>query len=223
MFLAGTFLLFARTLWAYATIAEVYALNTFLIAAIVWLILRWRRTRLARDLYLSATLFGLALGVHHVTVGLMLVGIAVFVVMTAGPRFLISREVLICAVLAIAALIAVYAYLPFAASRNAALNWGDPSNAKLTWQHVSGAQFRGFIKSSPSAQAAVITTLITREFGPRAFPVAGLLAIGGLIAMARRDRALLMMTILGIAGCCAWMMVYPIQTTATRICCRHSS
>src|ERR1041385_4330148 len=40
---AGLLLAFSRTLWSYATIAEVYSLNTALILTIFFLMLRWRR------------------------------------------------------------------------------------------------------------------------------------------------------------------------------------
>ena len=45
---AGLLLAFSRTLWSYATIAEVYSLNTFLILTIFFLMLRWRR-RIVED------------------------------------------------------------------------------------------------------------------------------------------------------------------------------
>jgi hypothetical protein len=40
---AGFLLAFSRTLWSYATIAEVYTLNSLLILTILFLMLRWRR------------------------------------------------------------------------------------------------------------------------------------------------------------------------------------
>src|ERR1041384_4723572 len=42
---AGLLLAFSRTVWAYATITEVYTLNTLLIATIFLLMFRWRRRR----------------------------------------------------------------------------------------------------------------------------------------------------------------------------------
>ena len=42
---AALLLAFSRTLWAYATIAEVYALNTFLCVAMLACAVAWRRTR----------------------------------------------------------------------------------------------------------------------------------------------------------------------------------
>src|SRR6266516_2695140 len=97
---AGLLMAFARTLWAYATIAEVYTLNALLILIILFLMLRRRRYILAdrlntrpairphdKWLYGAALLFGLALGIHHVTVGLMLPALAVLVYRTQGLRF----------------------------------------------------------------------------------------------------------------------------------------
>ena len=40
---AGLLMAFSRTLWSYATIAEVYTLNTLLILTVFFLMLRWRR------------------------------------------------------------------------------------------------------------------------------------------------------------------------------------
>src|SRR5438445_94838 len=40
---AGLLMAFSRTLWSYATIAEVYTLNTLLILVVLFLMLRWRR------------------------------------------------------------------------------------------------------------------------------------------------------------------------------------
>ena len=131
-------LAFSRTLWSYATIAEVYTLNTFLILAILFLMLCWRR-RIVEDerstsiiasargprtviadydflLYAAAIVFGLALGVHHVTVALVLPALAVLVYQTQGLSFFASRRLFYAALVSVAALVAVYSYLPLAAA-----------------------------------------------------------------------------------------------------------
>src|SRR5438874_12049052 len=97
---AGLLMAFSRTLWSYATIAEVYTLNTLLILIVLFLMLRWRRYVLVdrprtgsaitihdRWLYVAALVFGLALGVHHVTVGLILPALGILVYRTEGLRF----------------------------------------------------------------------------------------------------------------------------------------
>src|SRR5438128_6661228 len=87
--------------------------------------LRWRRCVIAERkdtgamvtkhdnwLYAAAAVFGLALGDHHITVGLTLPAVAVIVYKTQGLRFFTSRRLAYAALISIAALIAVYAYLP---------------------------------------------------------------------------------------------------------------
>src|SRR5262249_35027114 len=110
----GLLLAFSRTLWAYATIAEVYTLNSLLILLIFLLMFRWRRTPPARPLatsprllYAAASVFGIALGVHHVTVGLLLPAFAVLVFVTEGIKFFKSRRLIYAALFSFAALFAV--------------------------------------------------------------------------------------------------------------------
>src|SRR5207244_1103334 len=116
---AGLLMTFSRTLWSYATITEVYTLNTLLILAVFFLMLRWRRCVIAERkdtgamvtkhdnwLYAAAAVFGLALGDHHITVGLTLPAVAVIVYKTQGLRFFTSRRLAYAALISIAALIA---------------------------------------------------------------------------------------------------------------------
>src|SRR4051812_18177246 len=123
---AGLLLACSRTLWSYATVAEVYTLNTLLILTILFLMLRWRNADTKKDvsLYSAATVFGLALGVHHVTVASILPGIAVFVYRTEGWRFFSSKRLVFAALFSLGALLLVYSYLPLAAARDPVLNWG---------------------------------------------------------------------------------------------------
>src|SRR5918911_4135746 len=54
------------TFWDQATIAEVYTLEAFLVAVVIYVLLLWRDRRDGRYLLLSAFLVGLAL-THHLT------------------------------------------------------------------------------------------------------------------------------------------------------------
>ena len=114
---AGLLMAVSRTLWGYATVTEVYALNTLLILIIFFLMLRWRRCIMADGrrtaanvarhappvtdydslLYAAAFAFGLALGVHHVTVALTLPALAVIVFGTEGLRFFRSKRLIYAA------------------------------------------------------------------------------------------------------------------------------
>src|SRR6266513_6061998 len=99
---AGLLMAFSRTLWSYATITEVYTLNAFLVLLVFFLVVRWRRLIETRTdssaavathdtwIYAAAFVFGLAMGVHHVTVALTLPAIAVVVYRTEGLKFFAS-------------------------------------------------------------------------------------------------------------------------------------
>ena len=205
---AGLLMMCSRTLWSYATIAEVYTLNTLLIGIIFFLILRWRRlvtqtilsTRLHAGaavtkhdswLYAAAAVFGLSLGDHHVTVGLTLPAVAVIVYRTQGLKFFTSRRLFYAAVISFAALVAVYAYLPFAASRSPLTNWGNPRSLQEIWWHITGRQYQVFLSFTPTmmgAQFVEFCRMLLREFGPAWLPLALVLALAGFAAVYRQDR-----------------------------------
>lgn len=259
---AGLLLAFSRTLWAYATIAEVYTLNSFLIALIFFLMFRWRRLRRETGgqregaterqdergrkgdgatgrpedaaaglplapfprrpvapsprhalLYAAALVFGLALGVHHVTVGLMLPAFGVLVLATEGTEFFKSRRLLYAALFAFAGLLAVYAYLPIAASKAPVMNWGDPRTFERLWWHITGKQYQVFL--SYSLQTAVsqfsgFVKLTAREFGPWWLPVAPALAVTGMVALYRSERAVFWFLALVIIADLAYSLGYEI-------------
>jgi tetratricopeptide (TPR) repeat protein len=206
---AGLLLAFSRTLWSYATITEVYALNALLIVIIFFLMLRWRR-RIIEDrmlisttanagqvtshdafLYSAALIFGLALGVHHVTVALTLPAIAVIVFRTQGVRFFTSRRLVYAALISIAALVAVYAYLPLAASRSPIINWGHPRSLQEIWWHLTGRQYQVYFSFKPEImgeQFAEFCRMALREFGFTWVPLSLVLAFAGFADAFKRDR-----------------------------------
>lgn len=212
---AGLLLTFSKTLWGYATLAEVYAVNTVLILAVLWLVLSWwRRMSEGRDgaerwIYAAAVMFGLALGVHHLTVALCLPGIGLFVLLTAGWKFLRSRRVVICAIASIVAASVVYTYLPVAASHRPPMNWGNPDTVGRVVDHITAKQYRAYIDNSASVPNEFFRYVL-RDFGPSWAPVALLLAAAGLLFTFRRDRALFAMLLAIIAADLAWSVVYPI-------------
>lgn len=183
---------FSKTLWSFATVAEVYTLNTLLIVGICYLMFRWRVTQNTSFIYAAALLFGLGLGVHHVTVGVLLPALAVLVYRTAGWNFFKSRRFPLCALIAVAGTVIVYIYLPLSAQRSPVMNWGDPQTLQRFWWHISGHQYQVFFSFSPEQivnQASQWATLTAREFGSAWFPLPLLLAAAGFIEMYSRHRA----------------------------------
>lgn len=204
---------FSRTFWSFATIAEVYTLNTWLILLIFYFLFRWRATGANLDLYLAALLFGSALGVHHATVALTLPAMAVLVYRTAGWRFFKSKRLLYAALIAVAALILIYAYLPLAASRNPVLNWGDPRTMQKLWWHVTGRQYQVFLSAAPSQlahQFVEFLKLAAQEFNPVWLPVALVFMALGLIELFRSDRTTFWFVALLVLADLAYSLNYEI-------------
>lgn len=210
---SGLQLAFSKTVWRYAVETEVYAVNTALMTATVWLMLRWCRTRKESTLYAAALLFGLALGVHHVTIGLGAAGIAVLITRTAGAAFWRSKQVVISAVLLALGLL-VYLEVPIAARRNPAMNWANPRTAKQVWDHATGKAYRVYLSSteeSVSAQAGRFVDYLAREFGPPWLPLALLIAAIGLVTLWRRQRTVFWYVTLFIAADFMWIALYPVK------------
>lgn len=198
---SGLLFAFSRTLWAYATIAEVYTLNVLLTLLIFLLMFRWRRlsketrghgNRATHDrlLYAAAFLFGLAMGVHHITIALMLPALAFLVYSTEGFGFFKSKRLIYAALLAVAGL-AIYAYLPFAASRSPLINWGDPKTFERFWWHITGRQYQTFFSFSLNTMIGQLKEFIrfaANQFGPWWSPVGLGLVVAGFVEMFKRDK-----------------------------------
>jgi tetratricopeptide (TPR) repeat protein len=226
---------FSRTLWSYATITEVYALNTLLILVIFFLMLRWRRwivadrmhigtainaggvtSRITRHdtyLYAAALVFGLALGVHHVTVALTLPAIAVIVYRTQSVGFFTSRRLGYAALISIGALVAVYAYLPLAASRSPVINWGHPRSLQEIWWHLTGRQYQVYFSFRPEImgeQFAEFCKMALREFGFPWLPLSLVLAFAGFGDAFKRDRTTFWFLLTIIIADLAYALSYEI-------------
>jgi hypothetical protein len=214
MIMLATGLLFAtsRTLWQFATVTEVYAINSALMAAIAWGMLRWARTGDSRWLYAAALLFGLGLCVHHVTIGTGAIAIAVLITRVGGIEFWRSQRTVIAALLVSAGLL-LYAYLPIAASRRPTMNWGDPSSVPAVWDHITGKQYRSYVKTAAgqnSAQLGRYFGIVGHELGPSWLPFVLLIAGAGIVLLFFRQRTIFWYIVLFIAANAAWFAIYPV-------------
>jgi hypothetical protein len=204
---SGLLMAFSRTLWSYATIAEVYTLNTLLILIVFFLMLRWRRCIMADRaraghnappitahdgfLYAAALVFGLALGVHHVTVALMLPALGIIVYRTERLGFFASKRLLYAALVSFVALFAVYTYLPLAASRAPIISWGTPRSLEEIWWHITGRQYQVFFAFTPMTlgkQFLEFGRMALREFGWSWAPLTLALGVAGFASVFKRDR-----------------------------------
>ena len=232
---SGLLIASSRTLWSYATIAEVYTLNTLFALTILFLVLRWRRciledakyiagrakspqrkpavTNYDGLLYAAAVVFGLALGVHHVTIALLLPALAAIVYRTQGFRFFGSKRLLYAALVSLGALLAVDSYLPLAASARPILNWGDPRSLQAIWWHITGRQYQVFVSFTPAIageQLAKFASLLLREFSFWWLPFPLIVAAIGFVSAFKRDRTIFWFLALIVLCNLAYALSYDI-------------
>ena len=206
----GLLLALSRTVWSYATVAEVYGLTTLAVVALLGLALRARSVATPAALFVIAVAFGVAIGTHLVMVALAAPALLALTwnVVRARPRLLLG----LAAVAALSA-IAVYLYLPWAAMRGTFPNWGDPRTLERAWWHVTGRQYQAYITpsfESVGREALAFGRTLLREYGPLWFPGGLVLAGIGFVTLGRRSRPLLLALALLIGFDLAYVLVYTI-------------
>lgn len=117
---------FSPIFWSQATVAEVYSLNTFLTALVLYFLCRWIEKRAASWLLLASFTSGIAVANHQISLLLLPTGAYMLWLfgkgLTKNARFWITL-----AALYILGLL-IYLYLPIRAMADPPLNWGDPDN-----------------------------------------------------------------------------------------------
>lgn len=188
----GLTLAYSKTLWYYAAVAEVYSLNILLLAVVVYLMIGWHLLRepqpKASEWFIAgaAGFYGLALGVHHVTIVLALPAIALFVLYTAGTKYMFSRALRLAPV-AFIAMTATYLYLPLATRHAPILNWGNPDNWTRFYNHISAKQYQVFLtidSSKIGSEVQYFLSLCWQQFTPLGI----VLALIGLVVVWKYNR-----------------------------------
>ncbi|MEM7582192.1 MAG: DUF2723 domain-containing protein [Acidobacteriota bacterium] len=190
----------AKYFWAMSSIAEVYTLQTALMAGTLLLFLHWRRRPSWQRLALAT--FALAVSAGNQTAAVLLVPGLVLLVLMRRPRTPRDSASLVAATVAGLAGLAVYLYLPLTAAGEPAFNYAghyledgtfqplDLSQPAQLWWLVSGRSFAGLMFDYPPAELAVELGRLGRDLW-NAFFVFGLgPAVLGLIVQWRRDRGL---------------------------------
>jgi len=139
---AGFAYAFSYTFWYESVIPETYAINTFFIALLIVLIMRWerlleegRRQSADNTLSIFALVFGMSL-TNHFSIIFVLPAFLFFALDTNWREAFAPRNLLrMAAFLALGLL--PYIYQPAAAFRGPAYNYGDPSTLKRWYQHVT--------------------------------------------------------------------------------------
>lgn len=177
------------TVWAAATIAEVNSLHLLFAALILHRALVWEARRARFDLVLGGLLVGLALGNHLLT--LFIAPFVAACVLWTGRREILARPWIVVPALAAAILgLAVYLYIPLAASQSPPLPYNHPVTLDGVLWLVSGTQFRGqfdFLSAKGPGEFVAALPALGALLTARATPILPVLGLGGLVILVRRQ------------------------------------
>jgi Protein of unknown function (DUF2723)/Bovine immunodeficiency virus surface protein (SU) len=187
---AGMTLTAVGTVWDSATVAEVNGLHLLLVAALLFLAVRWRDERRDRDFLLGALCGGLAASNH--LLALAALAVLVPVVVWAGRRELLARPWLVPAgALFVLLGLTPYLFIPLRVALSGPTEYPALRMWSGIWDHVSGVAYRGDMHFlSTDAVAAVVSDLpgLARYAAAEATPVVLVLAAVGAVALVVRDR-----------------------------------
>ena len=137
LFVAATYGL-APAIWQQARVVEVYSLHSFLVSSFLWFLLRFEQTGQRRFVSLAA--IPMALGfAHHMTMSQVLLATFVYMLIK-DAKFLFSKY-LLWGLLAGVGGALFYLYLPIADIYTKGFPWGNTSDPKMFWDHVTGQPY----------------------------------------------------------------------------------
>jgi len=193
--IAGT----GRVYWSQATVPEVYTLHSTLLLGTLAGLLAWSETGRTRALYVASLCFGLDLA-HHTDIAVFAPAILIFI-LVSRPAVLGSIQTVATALAIALAPLSLYGYVIVRTRQGAPYVEVPATNLSELIGVISGREF-GYLLFRGSAWQAlhdrwrVIGGFIVEELGV----VGCVLALVGLAALWRRNRAALGLITIGAAG-----------------------
>lgn len=206
---------FSSTFWFQANVAEVYTMHAAFLLGTLWLMLLWRRSGDGRFLLFAALLCGVSLGNNA---GMVLLAPAALILLLGGRKEL-SAKLLASAGAAFALGLSVYAYVPIRGFAGAWHNYGDPvHNWADVWQLISGARFQGLMGVTPPELlenvGGFLYEVTAQASSPAGYALGALLiagGAGGAATLVRRDLAVGVAMLAGLAATLAYALSYQID------------
>ncbi len=200
---AGLAFAFHYAFWDNAIRAEAHTLHAAFLVEVIWLALRWRRTREFRYMAATALMTGLALGNHHLMA--LTVPATFALICLVQPQLLATWR--LGALIGLGALgLTSYLFIPLRALQEPALNYGRPS----TWEGFRyvffGEEFRhtmGYLTWYGPFRFLSTLPFVWQQYGEWFTPLGGLLfgalALAGLSRLSRTDAPTAWFTLLILA------------------------
>lgn len=185
---------FAPLTWSQAVIPEVYALNLFLVALILWACV----AEDSRRVYVAALAFGLGLA-HHLSI--LLIAPGALVALQPSRRHWRALLLLLAPLL-------FYIYLPVAALPNPPVKWGDPVTPERFLWLVTAQLYRPYLFAVDNAQVLSRFAFAARGLLDQFTLVGVALVVWGALQMALTRRRIFLATFVMFVPVVAYAIVY---------------
>lgn len=192
-------LAFSSTFWLNSLVAEVFALNSFFAALLIYVVLIWREKRLISEksgriwFYLFCFVAGLSM-THHYTIGFLLFGF-LYLIFITDRDYLVNLNIILPALFFFILGVSPFLYLPWAAHRNPGLNWGNPGNLENFIRVILRLDYgNSFRRVAEAGESLGFVTQIehyvrTVSFNSLGFlPMFALVSIGTIIVRLKQNR-----------------------------------
>ncbi|GAB4506082.1 MAG: DUF2723 domain-containing protein [Anaerolineales bacterium] len=186
---AALCLAFGITLWNWATVAEVYALQVAVLVGMLLALFAALRGGGRWTWGAAGLCFGLGLANHHVMTLVFAPALLFLLLAAPDSRRAFGRGWLPATLGAVLGL-ALYLYLPIRAAQGPLLNWGNPVNLQRFVWHITGRQYQVNLFAVPLSAMLDNLAFGLRLWWGQFTPLGFLLAAWGFLAMWRRDRRL---------------------------------
>jgi len=151
--LAGGLFAFSSRIWSYATVAEVFALNNLIVAALVATLAAATPTPSRRHVAVASLLAGLGVA-NHLTSLFISVPIVGWLLWSARAAGVATRPLFLTATAAGLAGLVPYVYLPLASAGHSLVSWGDQTTVTGFVRHVLRSEY-GVFKLGPRTLGTV--------------------------------------------------------------------
>jgi hypothetical protein len=210
--LLGTWcVLFARSVWAFSTEAEVYSLHLAYCAALLWAVVRFRQDNEPRWIIVLAVIFGLSLGNHPTSV-LFLPGLAILA-LTPSALAWGKRKLVALALLALVIGLSQYTFLLWRSHSDAPFVEAIDREADLEdlGETLSGSRFtsKNVLRKGLSGVASRLGNISLQTIRQLwVLPV--ILAIPGLMVLFRKDKTLFLFMAISAVTFVVFISIYHI-------------
>lgn len=177
--IGGFILAFSKTFWFQSTSVEVYSLHVLLLCVIIFILLKAylqneeQNKGIRNSWYLLAIALGLGFS-NHMTTLLILPAIAYLFFSKFGFNKSSIKKMFLMIAIFTPLLTLIYSYLPWRASQQPILNWGNPIDLERILRHISGKQYQVWLFSSMEAakkQLGYFFSALPAEFNIALVPI----------------------------------------------------